>query len=62
MPPSATLLSFTAQMQDMDALFMTLGTVDILAGALLFADPSGVIKFVAAVMLTKGAVTVMKAF
>ncbi|MCX6821016.1 MAG: hypothetical protein NT016_03635 [Candidatus Aenigmarchaeota archaeon] len=46
----------------MDALFMTLGAVDLLAGALLFTDPSGVIKFVAALMLTKGAVTVMKAF
>jgi len=49
-------------MQGMDALFMALGAVDLLAGALLFADPSGVIKFVAALMLTKGAVTVMKSF
>jgi uncharacterized membrane protein HdeD (DUF308 family) len=49
-------------MQDMDALFMALGVVDILAGVLLFTDPSGLIKFVAALMLTKGAVTVMKSF
>ena len=49
-------------MQDMNALFMVLGAVDLLAGALLFADSSGVIKFIAALMLTKGALTVMKAF
>jgi len=44
----------------MDALFMTLGAVDLLAGGILFAQPSGLVKVVAAVLLTKGAVTVIK--
>lgn len=46
----------------MDALFITLGAIDLLAGALLFADSSGLVKVVAAVLLTKGAVTVVRAF
>ena len=45
----------------MNALFMTLGLVDLLAGCILFAEPAGIVKVVAAVMLTKGAVTVIKA-
>lgn len=45
----------------MNALFMTLGAVDILAGGILFAEPAAIVKVIAAVMLTKGAVTVIKA-
>jgi len=45
----------------MNALFVALGVVDIIAGGILFAEPLAIVKIVAAVMLTKGAITVIRA-
>jgi len=48
-------------LENMNALFVALGVVDILAGGVLFAEPASAVKILAAMMLTKGAITVVRA-
>jgi uncharacterized membrane protein HdeD (DUF308 family) len=44
----------------MDLLFFALGVIDIVAGGILFVDPSAVVKVVGVVMLGKGILTIFK--
>ena len=45
----------------MNATFVALGAMDLAAGGVLFAEPVAAVRVLAAIMLTKGAITVIRA-
>ena len=44
----------------MDVLFCVLGAVDLIAGSILFMDPSMVVKIIGVILLGKGIITIIK--
>jgi len=44
----------------MDVLFFALGVIDLVAGGILFMDPSMVVKIIGAILLGKGIITIFK--
>lgn len=46
----------------MDITFCVLGIVDLVAGGILFIQPSTLVKVIGALIFTKGLMTVIKSF
>jgi hypothetical protein len=45
----------------MNFTFMSLGLIDLVAGAILFFEPSVIVKVISVVLMTKGILTFVKA-
>lgn len=45
----------------MDVKFMCLGAIDLVAGTILFLEPSSIVKAISVVLMTKGIITFVKA-
>jgi hypothetical protein len=48
------------QLKNMDLLFIALGAIDVIAGAILFFDVSAIAKIIAVLLITKGVLTLFK--